>query len=155
MKCDLCGADGAKYKYYEVYSDNVREINICEECARKKGVDVKNKDDSKVSKNKICPTCGLTLVEFKDFNQLGCIDCYKTFYDQIQVYLKDSQLGLVHKGKEPVKNTKVLFVKKEILELKKKLEDFVEEEKFEEAVELRDRIEERKKELKTIRGKSD
>lgn len=155
MKCDLCGADGAKYKYYEVYSDNVREINICEDCARKKGVDVKNKSDSQVSKNKICPTCGLKLDEFKDSNQLGCVDCYKTFFDQIQVSLKDSQLGLIHKGKEPVKNTKVLFVKKEILELKKKLENFVEEEKFEEAVELRDRIEERKKELKTIRGKND
>lgn len=155
MKCDLCGADGAKFKYYEVYSDNVREINICEECARKKGVDVKNKDDSQVSKDKVCPTCGLTFDEYKDSNQLGCVDCYKTFYDQIQVHLKDSQLGLVHNGKEPVKNTKVLFVKKEILELKQKLENSVEEEKFEEAVELRDRIEERKKELRTIRGKND
>jgi len=155
MKCDLCGADGAKYKYYEVYSDNVREINICEECARKKGVDVKNKDDSSISKNKVCPTCGLTFSEYKNSKQLGCINCYKTFYDQIQIYLKDSQLDLVHKGKEPVTNTKVLSVKKEILELKQKLENFVEEEKFEEAVELRDRIEERKKELKTIRSKND
>ena len=155
MKCDLCGADGAKFKYYEVYSDNVREINICEECARKKGVDVKNREDLQVSKNKICSTCGLTFEEYKESNHLGCVDCYKTFYEQILVYLKDSQLGLVHKGKEPVKNTKVLSVKKEILELKQKLENFVEEEKFEEAVELRDRIEERKKELKTIRGKSD
>jgi len=155
MKCDLCGADGAKYKYYEVYSDNVREINICETCARKKGVDVKNKDDTSVSNIKICPTCGLTFKEYKDSRSLGCVDCYKNFYDQILTYLKSSQLDVKNKGKEPVKNTKVLFVKKEILEMKKKLESFVEEEKFEEAVELRDRIEERKKELKTIRGKND
>lgn len=155
MKCDLCGADGAKYKYYEVYSDNVREINICKGCARKKGIDVKNKEDSSVSSKKACSTCGLTYKEFKESRQLGCLDCYKTFYEQIQKYLKGTQLDVVHRGKKPVKNTKVLFVKKEILEMKKRLEGFVEEEKFEEAVELRDRIEERKKELKTIRGKND
>lgn len=155
MKCDLCGAEGANYKYYEVYSDNVREINICEDCARKKGVDVKSREDSQVSKNKICPTCGLKFSEYRDYKQLGCVDCYKAFYENIQRYLKDTQLDIIHKGKEPVKNTKVLSVKKEISEMKRKLEVFVEKEKFEEAVELRDKIEERKEELKTIRGRND
>jgi len=155
MKCDLCGVNEAKYKYYEVDSDKVREIDICEECAREKGVDVKNRDDVIVGKNKVCPTCGLTFGEYKDSGKLGCIDCYKIFSDQIKIFLKDTQLDIIHRGKEPVRNTKVLFFKKEILEMKKRLEDYVESEKFEEAVKLRDKIEERKEELKTIRGKND
>lgn len=155
MKCELCGIDNAKYKYYEVDSDKVREINICEECAREKGIDGKNKEETLADRNKVCPNCGLTFVEYKDSGSLGCIECYKIFNDEIKIFLKESQLGILHKGKEPVSNSKILIVKKEILEMKKKLESYVEGEKFEEAVKLRDKIEERKEELKSIRGKND
>jgi protein arginine kinase activator len=155
MKCELCGANNAKYKYYEVDSDTIREINICEQCAREKGVDIKNKEDSVVIENGICPACGLTLKEYKESNSLGCLECYKSFKDQIKASLKESQLGVLHKGKEPVGNSEVIFVKKEILEMKKKLDGYVENEKFEEAVKLRDKIEERKEELRSIRGKND
>ena len=155
MKCELCSANNAKYKYYEVDSDTVREINICEECAREKGVDVKSKEESTVVEIGVCPDCGLTFREYRDSRSLGCIQCYKSFEDQIKVFLKESQLGVVHKGKEPVRSSKVIFVKKEILEMKKKLENYVEDEKFEEAVKLRDKIEARKEELRTIREKND
>ena len=155
MKCELCGANNAKYKYYEVDSDTIREINICEQCAREKGVDIKSKEESVVVETKACPGCGLNFKEYKDSGTLGCAECYKNFEDQIKVFLKESQLGIVHKGKEPVRNSKVIFVKKEIMEMKKKLDDYVEDEKFEEAVKLRDKIEARKEELKTIREKND
>ncbi len=155
MKCELCGTNNAKYKYYEVDSDTVREINICEECAREKGIDIKNKEDAVVAKSGTCPSCGLTFKEYKDSGNLGCVGCYTSFKDQIKIFLKESQLGVVHKGKEPVGNSKLIFVKKEILEMKKKLDGYVEDEKFEEAVKLRDKIEERKEELKTIRKKND
>ena len=155
MKCDLCGNENAKYKYYEVNSDTVREINICEKCAREKGVDIKNKEDSIVSKTAICSNCGLTFRDFKDTRRLGCVDCYKNFEEQIKVFLTEFQLGFKHKGKEPVRNSKVILMKKEIFEMKKELENFVEDEKFEEAVKLRDKIESRKKELKVIRKKND
>lgn len=155
MKCELCGMNNAKYKYYEVDSDKVHEINICEECAREKGVGGKNKEDTLVDRSKVCPNCGLTFSEYKDSGNLGCVECYGIFYDEIKIFLKESQLGVLHKGKEPVNNTKILIVKKEILEMKKKLESYVEGEKFEEAVKLRDKIEERKEELKAIRGKND
>jgi protein arginine kinase activator len=155
MKCELCGVNNAKYKYYEVDSDKVREINICEDCARKKGIGDKNKEDALVDRNKVCPSCGLTFTEYKNARNLGCVDCYTVFKDEIKMFLKESQLGVSHKGKEPVSNTEILSVKKEILEMKKKLESYVEGEKFEEAVKLRDKIEKRKEELKTIRGKND
>ncbi len=153
MKCELCGVNNAKYKYYEVNSDTVREINICEECAREKGVDIKNKEESVVVENGVCPVCGLSFKEYKESMSLGCAGCYNSFKDQIEVFLKESQLDVVHKGKEPIRDSEVIFVKKEILEMKKKLDSYVENERFEEAVKLRDKIEERKEELKTIRGK--
>jgi protein arginine kinase activator len=153
MKCELCGAGNAKYKYYEVDSDTVREINICEQCAREKGVDIKSKEDSVVVESGVCPVCGLSFREYKESMSLGCAECYNSFKEQIQAFLKESQLGVLHKGKEPIRNSKVIFVKKEILEMKKKLDSYVENERFEEAVKLRDEIEERKKELRTIRGK--
>jgi protein arginine kinase activator len=155
MKCELCGADNAKYKYYEVNSDTVREINICDQCAKEKGVDIKSKEDSVVVESGICPVCGLTSREYKESMSVGCVECYKNFKDQIKANLKESQLGVLHKGKEPVGNSEVIFVKKEILEMKRKLDSYVENERFEEAVKLRDKIEERKEELKTIRGKND
>jgi len=155
MKCDLCGDDNAKYKYYEVNSDTVREINICEKCAREKGVDIKSKEEEVVMKVTICPNCGLTFNDFKDTRKLGCVDCYKNFDEQIRSFLTEFQLGLTHKGKEPVRNSKVILMKKEILEMKKELETYVEDEKFEEAVKLRDKIELRKKELKTMRKGND
>jgi protein arginine kinase activator len=155
MKCELCGINNAKYKYYEVDSDKVREINICEECAKEKGIDGKNKEETRADRDKACPNCGLTFIEYKDSGGLGCVGCYKIFNDEIKIFLKESQLGISHKGKEPVSNSKILIVKKEILEMKKKLESYVEGEKFEEAVKLRDKIEERKEELKSIRGKND
>jgi protein arginine kinase activator len=155
MKCDLCGANNAKYKYYEVNSDTVREINLCKKCAREKGVDIKSKEDSKVVETGVCPVCGLTFREYKESRSLGCAECYKTFKDQIKAFLKESQLGILHKGKKPVRNSEVIVVKKEILEMKKKLDNYVEDEKFEEAVKLRDKIEARKEELKTIREKND
>jgi protein arginine kinase activator len=155
MKCELCGADSAKYKYYEVDSDTVREIDICEQCAREKGVGIKSKEDSVMIESGVCPACGLTFREYKDSGSLGCVECYKSFNDQIKVFLKESQLGVKHKGKEPIRNSKVIFVKKEILEMKKELDNYVEDEKFEEAVKLRDKIEARKEELRTIRKKND
>lgn len=155
MKCDLCGANNAKYKYYEVDSDTVREINLCEKCAREKGIDIKGKADSEVIETGICSACGLTFKEFKVSGNLGCIECYNSFKDQIKAYLKEAQFGYVHKGKKPVSDSKVIVVKKQILEMKKKLDDYVEDEKFEEAVKLRDKIEERKEELKAIREKND
>jgi len=155
MKCELCGAHNAKYKYYEVDSDTVREINICEQCAREKGVDIKNKEDSVALESAVCPVCGLSSAEYKESMSLGCVECYKNFKDQIKASLKESQLGVLHKGKEPVRSSEVIFVKKEILEMKKKLDGYVENERFEEAVKLRDEIEERKEELRTIRGKND
>lgn len=155
MKCELCGDNNAKYKYYEVDSDTVREINICEQCAREKGVDIKNKEDSVVLETGICPVCGLSFREYKESMSLGCVECYKHFSDQIKVSLKESQLGVLHKGKEPVRDSEVIVVKKEILEMKRELDNYVENERFEEAVKLRDKIEERKEELRAIRGKND
>lgn len=155
MKCELCGKGEAKYKYYEVDSDTVREINICEKCAREKGIDFRKKEETSAGNNEVCPNCGLTFKEYKDSRSLGCVECYRAFSDRLKAFFTESQLGVAHKGKKPVRSTKILFVKKEILEMKRKLEGYVEDEKFEEAVKLRDKIEKRKEKLKTIRGKSD
>jgi len=155
MKCDLCGEENAKYKYYEVNSDTVRELNICEKCAREKGVDIKGREDSVVVKTGMCPSCGLTFSDFKESRRFGCVECYKTFEEQLKAFLREIQLGITHKGKEPLRNSKVILMKKEILEMKKELENYVEDEKFEEAVKLRDKIESRKEELRISRKQND
>ncbi|MEO0292689.1 MAG: UvrB/UvrC motif-containing protein [candidate division WOR-3 bacterium] len=155
MKCDLCGNNEAKFKYYEVDSDKVREMNICEGCAREKGIESKIEEEPIGEKNKVCGNCGLSFEEYNETKTLGCPDCYKTFNKWIKISLKKIQKDVVHRGKEAIRNSRIMDVKREIQELKRKLESFVESERFEEALKLRDEIEKRKKELKAIRGKGD
>jgi protein arginine kinase activator len=151
MKCDLCGNNEAKYKYYEVDSEGVREMNICSECAHRKGIDFSPRTQELKVDNIVCKNCNLSFKEYKKKNRLGCTECYINFRSKIDSILLQTHNSLIHKGKKPVKNAKLLSMKKEIRELQKTLEDSVKKEKYEEAVHIRDKIEKYQEELKSIR----
>ncbi len=155
MKCDLCGKNEAKYKYYEVDSEGIRELHICNECAKKKGITFSSRVQQSKEENIKCLNCGLSFREFKKTSLLGCPECYSNFQSKLDVILMQIHPGTTHKGKTPVKDVRLLSMKKEIKELQKRLEDYVKNEKFEEAVRIRDTIEKCQAELKSIRGRND
>lgn len=151
MKCDLCGDNDAKYKYYEVDAEGIREMNICNKCAHRKGIDFAPRTQEQKVENIKCKECGLSFKEFKKTNHLGCPECYNNFRSKLDSILLQTHPGIVHKGKKPVKNARLLSMKKEIRGLQETLEDYVKKEKYEEAVHIRDKIEKYQEELKSIR----
>ncbi|MEA1913040.1 MAG: UvrB/UvrC motif-containing protein [candidate division WOR-3 bacterium] len=155
MKCELCGKNEAKYKYYEVNSDSIRELNICEDCARKKGIAFRNKTTRVRTENSECLNCRLSFKEFKKMNKLGCPECYKAFREKLKIILAQIHPGIIHKGKKPIRDTRVLSAKKEIRELKRKLKKYVDLEDFEDAVKARNKLQKCQEELKNLRGRND
>ncbi|MCK4526562.1 UvrB/UvrC motif-containing protein [candidate division WOR-3 bacterium] len=155
MKCDLCGKNNAKYKYYEVNSNSIKELNICGECAKKKGIDFTLKVSKSPTKNIICPGCGLKFSSFKKNNRLGCSECYNAFHSKLKVIFKQIQPDITNRGKKPIKDVRVLSMKKELRELQRNLEDYVNMEKYEEAVQIRNKIEEYQQKLKSISREND
>jgi len=158
MLCDGCGKNPATVHLTEIVSDQMNELHLCEECARKKSQDVgqnfglgdllggmadinKNEKDKESASVK-CPNCGLTYADFKKIGRLGCGDCYNAFKKYLAPLLKRIHGSSQHVGKSPILAKKTLGSKKkiDIQELRDKLQRAVEQEQFEEAARLRDQI---------------
>ena len=170
MLCDICKNRQASVHLTEIINDEVTELHICEECARKKGISMQQQfgiadllsglvdlPGAKVSHKahiKIkCPSCGMTYENFKKLGRFGCEDCYEAFKRALYPLLKKIHGTTRHAGKEPQKGVPnpVKKGKKiprasvkpkidEIGELKNRLTKAVEQEEFEQAAILRDKI---------------
>ena len=51
-----------------------------------------------------CVECGYPLESLQKTGRLGCASCYSRFAESLQEALVESQKGLVHRGKRPVRN---------------------------------------------------
>ena len=136
-----------------------RERHLCEECARKKSVQMEQQfgladllaglaDFGKTTKEEVkesirCPNCGMTYDEFRKFGRLGCSHCYDAFKMHLGTLLKKVHGSNHHLGKTP---TKIPQSEKKIIEdfheLKIQLEKAIQMEDFERAAEIRDKIRE-------------
>lgn len=159
MICDNCNKKQATVHYTEIRNDEMTELHLCEECARKKEVDLKphfsladllaglgDFEPSlpvEVSREK-CPVCGMTLTDFKKLGRLGCGNCYKAFQTSLAPLLKRIHGRTNHTGK-------IIGVASEVAsrttlqKLKVALQDAINREEFEEAARIRDKIKELEK----------
>ncbi|NIA12368.1 MAG: hypothetical protein GWP10_22295, partial [Nitrospiraceae bacterium] len=89
---------------------------------------------------KICPSCGLTLKEFREKGKLGCANCYSTFGKEIRDILRKMYGKTQHFGKFPhqLRTYKTFLI--DVEKLKEELARAVKEEDYERAAALRDRI---------------
>jgi protein arginine kinase activator len=158
MLCDICGKNPATVHLTEIVDDSMKELHLCEECARKKSQDMEQNfglsdllggmaDLSKPEKDKEaslvkCSNCGLTYADFKKIGRLGCGECYNAFKKFLAPLLKRIHGSSQHVGKTPTKSAKGLKKKIDIQELRNKLQRAIEQEQFEEAARLRDQIKE-------------
>jgi protein arginine kinase activator len=159
MLCDGCGKNPATVHLTEIINDQMNELHLCEECARKKSQDAEQNfglgdllggmaDINKTEKDKEtatlkCPNCGLTYADFKKIGRLGCGDCYNAFKKYLAPLLKRIHGSSQHVGKSPTlmkSSAKALKKNTDIQELRDKLQRAVEQEQFEEAARLRDQI---------------
>ncbi|MCM8796596.1 MAG: UvrB/UvrC motif-containing protein [Candidatus Omnitrophica bacterium] len=163
MLCDICGKNQATVHLTEIVDEQMNELHLCEECARKKSIEMEQqfglsdllagmaefeKPGSEVegAATAKCPNCGLTYADFKKIGRLGCGECYVVFKRYLAPLLKRIHGSLNHIGKGPaVKGRRMSKKKAELEELRSKLQAAIAREAFEEAARLRDQIKELEK----------
>lgn len=121
MLCSNCGKNEANVHYTHVINGEKTEYNLCDECAKKLGIDEMDfsmpisfsnfisdffDEDSLLpgfSGNIItkCPKCGLTYEDFAKKGKFGCGECYNTFSSRIESVLKNLHGSAKHRGRAP------------------------------------------------------
>ena len=110
MLCQNCKENEANVKYTQIINGVKKEMNLCEDCARKLGIeelnfnipisfssffgDFLNEYDNSdfipmlAKPNELqCSQCNMTYDEFMNTGKFGCANCYNTFAERIDPVL--------------------------------------------------------------------
>ena len=156
MLCCICKDKEAKVHLTEIKGDKMQKLDLCEECAKNKGIT----DPTAFSLTDLllglgasqeieqaaggaemkCGRCGFTQADFKKAGRLGCPECYGTFAEALEGLLKTMHKGTRHVGKIPVALRQTQDLSDQLSSLEKNLSKAVEQEDFERAAQLRDEI---------------
>ena len=153
----LCQKKEAKIHLTDVKDGKLKKVDLCEECAKAKGVDDPTgfaladllmglgaseelAAGSDSGPELACPTCGFTQADFKKSGRLGCPDCYTTFAEGLGGVLKTMHKGTRHAGKIPRALRLGRDIQDRLRTLQRNLEEAVAVENYEEAARLRDQI---------------
>ena len=130
MLCENCGNNEANVKYTQVINGVMKQINLCEECASKLGInnisfnmpinfsnflDDVFEDENMFMPNFVkpqtllCEKCGMSYEDFIKNGKFGCENCYNTFENKIDLLLKNIHGVNRHVGRKMKKleNTKL------------------------------------------------
>jgi protein arginine kinase activator len=159
MYCEACNKSVATVHLTEIINKKKKELHLCEECAREKGVTIKshffNKEQAPAepaiaSKAKAaaedalaglsCSVCGITFAEFRASGRLGCANDYNVFKKGLLPLLEKIHGHTEHKGKVPVQVGERLERQKRLLSLRQALNRAIQKEEYEKAAEIRDQI---------------
>jgi protein arginine kinase activator len=151
LKCNFC-ANPATVHLTQIVNNKVHKVDLCEECAQKKGVtdpsgfslaDLLLKaslNPEQAAGGIRCEQCGFTQGDFKKLGRLGCPACYDTFGTVIEPMLEGMHKGTTHLGKVP----KAAITRKSLYDRLTKLEtdltEAIKSERYEEAARYRDEI---------------
>lgn len=159
MKCESCQKRDAVVHLTDVSNNQKREIHLCEDCAKDKGVTIKshmNKDpnfpefltqlvESQTDlegeeKDLRCSRCGITYRKFRSTGKFGCPNDYNVFRKGLLNLLERIHQKVQHVGKIPSRAGNHLARQKEMNQLREELTRAIEAEAYERAAEIRDRI---------------
>jgi len=156
MVCCVCKEKEATVHLTQIAGDKVQKVDLCEECAKRKGVNdpagfsladlllgigASQEFEQAVGGPEVkCPKCGFTQADFKKAGRLGCPDCYTTFVEGLEGLLKSMHKGTRHTGKVPLAMQQTRELSDRVKLLQKKLAKAIAEENFEQAAILRDEI---------------
>ena len=110
MLCQNCKENEANVKYTQIINGVKKEMNLCEECAKKLGIEeinfnipisfssffgdflneYNNSDFIPMLSRPTelqCSQCNMTYDEFMNTGKFGCANCYNTFADKIDPVL--------------------------------------------------------------------
>jgi protein arginine kinase activator len=156
MLCQKCHKKNATVHLTEIVGNEKKEVHLCEECARDKGIGIKaqfsmadilsglisapvGKELAKLSKVS-CPECGLSYINFHSAGRLGCAHDYKVFGELLTPLIRRIHGGTRHVGKVPPHVGKQVVKESKLLRLRRALRDAVQKEQYEEAARIRDEI---------------
>lgn len=155
MICEICGKDGATIRIRQIIGLETREMRLCEDCAREKGIlcahgglddnaawyleGLFEESGGVLPAPRACSSCGTLLRDIKTSRRAGCPACYEYFAREIRRLLKIREGG-GHRGKLPLRllSYKTFYIDRENLKIQ--LEAALETEEYEKAAELRDKI---------------
>lgn len=164
MMCQECGEKPASLHFTKIINGEKTEFHLCESCARDKGELLpgghngfsihhllsgmlnfgygdQKKAEAKATPNELrCETCGLTYKQFSKIGRFGCSDCYHHFESVLEPLFRRVHGNTAHSGKVPERTGGKLKRKRELAELREKLQHLVAREEFEEAAAVRDQI---------------
>ncbi len=153
MLCQHCKKQTATVHLTDLAKGEKRERHLCEECASREGIAVKQHISINDVLNQFlqsgvqelarirCPDCGMSFVEFRSQGLLGCPNDYDVFGEALASVIERAQDGHTHHtGAAPGHKTPVRSVQEERLRLQRELREAVEAEDYERAAQLRDRI---------------
>jgi protein arginine kinase activator len=156
MLCENCGQNEAAIHLTQIQDNEMTTRHLCEGCAESMGLSSgtasapladfiaqmgKSIAAETVASAGTCPSCGLTLADFKRTGRLGCDRCYSTFDTSLRGLLRKLHGGTQHSGKvylppDPSETDRTA----RIVSLRRSLTRAVEAEDFERAAGLRDQI---------------
>ncbi|MEW6040124.1 MAG: UvrB/UvrC motif-containing protein [Elusimicrobiota bacterium] len=155
MICNICHKNESEIQLKGIFNEKTIKIDMCQECARKKGfesnpemalIDFINAihsgtQDTRQSRIPVssCLNCGTTLSDLRQKGLLGCEKCYSNFGPIIVALLEHIHRCHKHCGKRPGRWEKIFSSVTE-LELQKNLEKAVKQENYELAAHLRDEL---------------
>ena len=161
MLCQVCGKNEATVEFTEIVNEEVKQLHLCDECAKEKGVEmeqhfgiadflagmsdlgVKSRGDDITIK---CKKCSMSFEDFQKIGRFGCGDCYIAFRKNLIPLLKRIHGSTRHAGKTLSEAGRPDGRERsEIQELRRRLHEAVDAEEFEEAAKLRDKIRELEK----------
>src|SRR5688500_1186707 len=166
MQCCVCKEREAKVHLTQIVGDKMQKVDLCEECAKQKGVNdpagfsladlllglgaSQEMEQAAGSGDLKCPHCGFTQADFKKAGRLGCSECYVTFAEGLEGLLKSMHKGTKHLGKVPHSYQQSRDLADKLKSLQKKLEKAVADEDFEQAAAMRDEIKTTKDKLAAL-----
>jgi len=170
MKCNICKNDNAIIHIREYTDIGIRKINLCLECALKRGLNTagnnidllladiikkvlnipsgrskKGKNSLKRNISLICPSCGLSLHNFSKELKVGCPLCYSVFEKIIDLIIYNYNNSLIYLGKLPDDIKKVTIQRSKLRKLKRELKESLDLEQYMKAAIIRDKIKRVKK----------
>lgn len=157
MICQKCKKQPATIHLTEIISNRKMERHLCEDCAREEGIAIKAQinlqdvlsgmlsahDSAERYANLACPDCGLTYAEFRNQGRLGCPHDYEVFAEPLGEILEKVHGGTEHTGKVPARAGAGSDQQRELMQLRRRLQEAVESERYEEAAGLRDLLREK------------
>jgi len=159
MKCENCEKNEASVHLTQIQEGKKIQLNLCKECARKKGFgnpldDVPFplaeflagmvKDGTSEMSGQVaeleCPGCGMKFIEFSRIGRFGCGRCYRAFEKPLEDLFRRIHGSTIHRGRTPRSRGGQKAPLAEEIQLKESLRKAIMEENFEEAAMLRDRL---------------